>query len=214
MLLTLSVTNSTLFVQAEDYNITVNVSSPIQNKTYSTNDIPLSFSYNTNIITSPDVAGYSVVFCYILDGQPRFDMFGNLIPSGETIRIGEFCQPVPLAYNLSIQVPNGTHSLFVWVTFWVIPTGGNQNMFGVQSVSKVVNFTVSAETPTPTPSPTSSPSIIPSPSPESTSSPIPTSTAEPFPIALGIAIAVLVIIATIALVVVICAKLLVYYRKH
>jgi len=204
MLLAFSVTNQTLFVQAEDYNITVNVSSPIQNETYSTNDILLSFSYTTNIINSSDVIDYTVVFCYILDGQPRFDMFGNLIPSGETIRIGEFFQPVPLDYNLSIHVANGSHSLFVWINFWIIPSWGDQNMFGFQSVSKVVNFTVSAETPTSTPSPSPTPSPTPTNTAEPTSSPEPQP--EPFPTTL--------IIASVSIVAVIAIGFFVYFKKH
>jgi len=206
LLLALGVTNSTLFVQATEYNIIVDLHAP-KNKAYFTNDVPLSFSYNTNIITSPDVAGYSVVFCYNLDGQPRFDMFGNIIPSGETIRIGEFCQPVPLAYNSYIHVPNGSHSLFVHVTFWIRESGDYQNMFSVQSVSKVVNFTVCAGTPTSTPSPTLTPSGIASPSPAPTTTIEPTLTPEPFP-------TTLVAVASVTAVAVVIAWLLVYFKKR
>jgi hypothetical protein len=203
LLLALGVTIPTLFVQAEAFNITINVSSPIQNETYFTNDIPLSFSYTTNIINSSDVIDYTVVFCYILDGQPRFE-YGRLIPSGETTRIGEFFQPVPLDYNLSIHVPNGNHSLFVWVTFWIIPSGGNQNMLGPDNVSKVVNFTVSAETPTSTPSPSPTPSPTPEQTLEPTQSPEPQP--EPFPTTL--------VLAAVSVVAIVCIGLFVYIKKR
>ena len=146
-------------------NIVVNVSSPIQNETYFTNDIPLSFSYDTNITTSPDVANYTAVFTYNLDGQPNFDMFGNPVFGGKTTRIGAFYQPIPLDYNSSIHVPNGNHSLFVMATFWITPTGEYQNKFDVRNVSQVVNFTVSAETPTSSNSPTPTPEPKPEPFP-------------------------------------------------
>ena len=199
LLLALGVTIPTLFVQAEAFNITINVSSPTQNETYFTNDIPLSFSYTTNIINSSDVIDYTVVFCYILDGQPRFE-YGRLIPSGEAVRIGEFFQPVPLSYNMSIHVPNGNHSLFVWVTFWIIPSGGNQNMLGPDNVSQVVNFTVSAETPpsTPSPTPTLEPTLTPTPTVE------PQQT-EPFPATLVIAASVIIAV--------VCLGLVVYLKK-
>ena len=161
----LSVTNSTLFVQATTYNIFVEVSSPIQNKTYFTNDIPLSFNYITNITNLPNIAEYSVVFVYNLDGEPNFDMFGNPVFWGNTTRMGQFYQPIPLDYNSSIHVPNGNHSLFVMATFWITPTGEYQNKFDVRNVSQVVNFTVSAETPTSSNSPTPTPEPKPEPFP-------------------------------------------------
>jgi hypothetical protein len=116
LLLALGVADSALFVQAEDYYITIDVSSPIQGETYFTNEVPLSFSYETNIINSSDVIDYTVVFCYIIDGQPRFEL-GTLIPSGTTVRIGEFFQPVPLWWSAPIHVANGSHSVFVWINF-------------------------------------------------------------------------------------------------
>lgn len=184
VLLALSVTNSTLFVkgQATGYTIIVRVSSPIQNKTYVTNDIPLSFSYDTDIINSSSVAAYSVVFDYNLDGQPRFDMFGNPVFSGETTRIGQFYQPVPLTYNSSIHVPNGSHSLFIMATFWITPEDEYQNQFSVRAVSQVVNFTVSAGTPN--------------------SSDSPTQTAESFPWlpVAAVSVAVAVVVAVVAIV--------------
>ena len=147
MPLVMGVTNSTLLVQATTYNIIVEVSSPIQNKTYFTNDIPLSFNYSTNMDNLPNIAEYSVVFCYNLDGEPNFDYFGNPVFWGKTTRIGQFYQPIPLDYNSSIHVPNGNHTLFVSLTFWITPEGEYQNKFKVQTVSQVVNFTVSAPTP-------------------------------------------------------------------
>ena len=140
----MGVTNSTLLVQATTYNIIVEVTSPIQNKTYFTNDIPLSFNYSTNITNLPNIAEYSVVFVYNLDGEPNFDMFGNPVFWGNTTRIGQFYQPIPLDYNSSIFVPNGNHSLFVFLNFWITPEGESQNTFDVSAVSQVVNFTVSA----------------------------------------------------------------------
>jgi hypothetical protein len=133
----------TNLVKAETYDIIVEVSSPIQNKTYFTNDIPLSFNYSTNITNLPNITEYSVVFCYNLDGEPNFDVFGNPVFWGNTTRIGQFDQPVPSDYNSSIHVPDGNHSLFVLVTFWITPEG--RDTFDVNSVSQVVNFTVSAE---------------------------------------------------------------------
>ena len=129
------------------YNTIIEVSSPIQNKTYFTNDIPLSFNYSNNITNLPNITEYSVVFCYNLDGEPNFDVFGNPVFWGNTTRIGQFDQPVPLDYNSSIHVPDGNHSLFVLVTFWITPEG--RDTFDVNSVSQVVNFTVSAESPIP-----------------------------------------------------------------
>ncbi len=186
MLLALSFTNSTLFVQATIYDITinVNVSSPIQNETYFTNDIPLSFSYNSNITNSPDVANYTVVLCYNLDGQYWHDVFGNIMFSGETIRIGQFYQPAPLTHNSSIHVANGTHSLTVLVTFWVRPIGEYQNMFKVHNVSQVVNFTVSPGTPSSSPEPK----------------------LEPFPTTL--------VIASSVIIAVVCIASIVYFKKH
>lgn len=131
-------------VQATTYNIIVEVSSPLQNKTYFTNDIPLSFNYSTNIPNLPNIAEYSVVFCYNLDGEPTFDMFGNPVFWGKTTRIGQFYQPIPLNHNSSIHVPNGNHSLFVFLNFWITPEGESQNTFDVPAVSQVINFTVSA----------------------------------------------------------------------
>ena len=76
---------------------------------------------------------------------------------GEDTRIGQFYPPAPLDYNSSIHVPNGNHSLFVLVTFWITPVEEYADRFKVQNVSQVVNFTVSAETPTPSPVPTITP---------------------------------------------------------
>jgi len=130
------------------YNTIIEVSSPIQNKTYFTNDIPLSFNYSTNIPDLPNIAGYSVVFDYnLVDGEPDFDMFGKPIFWGKTIRIGQFYQPIPLDYNSSIPVPNGNYTLSVYLTFWITPEGEHQNGFGVRKVSQGVNFTVSSPTP-------------------------------------------------------------------
>ena len=131
-------------VHTTTYDIIVEVSSPIQNKTYFTNDIPLSFNYTTNIPNLPNIAEYSVVFCYNLDGEPNFDMFGNSVFWGNTTRIGQFYQPIPLDYNSSIHVPNGNHSLFVYLNFWITPEGEQTNIFDVPKVSQVINFTVSA----------------------------------------------------------------------
>jgi hypothetical protein len=213
MLLALGVTNSTLFVQATIYDVTinVNVSSPIQNKTYFTNDVPLSFSYDSNITNSPDVASYSVVFTYNIDGQPIFDMFGNTVFGGESTRIGQFYQPVPLWWSAPIHVPNGSHSLFVLITFWVRPIGENQNLFKVHNVSQVVNFTVSAGTPTstPSPSPTTTESPSPTPSPTSTTTLEPTQTPMPEPAPLPTTI----VIGIVAAVVVIGVGLFVYFKK-
>lgn len=138
----LGVSNLTPLVHATTYNISVDVSSPIENKTYFTNDVPLSFNYITNIPDLPNIADYSVVFCYNLDGEPNFDYFGNPVFWGETTRIGQFYQPIPLDYSSSIFVGNGDHSLFVCLTFWITPEGEYQNQFKVNAVSQVVNFTV------------------------------------------------------------------------
>lgn len=143
----MSNTNSIAAVQATGYNIAVEVSSPVQNKTYNTNDVPLRFSYGTNVTNSPNIANYSVVFCYNLDGEPTFGIFETPIFGGNTTRIGQFYQPVPLEYNSTIQVPNGNHSLFVHITFWITPEGEYENAFKVQNVSQVVNFTVNPTTP-------------------------------------------------------------------
>ena len=131
-------------VHTTTYDIIVEVSSPIQNKTYFTNDIPLSFNYTTNIPNLPNIAEYSVVFCYNLDGEPNFGMFGNPVFWGNTTRIGQFNQPIPLDYNSSIHVPNGNHSLFVYLNFWITPESEQTNIFDVPKVSQVINFTVSA----------------------------------------------------------------------
>lgn len=152
----------------DSFNIIIKVESP-QNITYNTNDIPLSFSYDTNIINSPRITNSSVVFLYNIDEQLIFDVFGNLIFTGETTRIGQFYQPVPLTYNSSIHVPDGNHSLFVVVAFWIYQNDIYPNTFRVLNVSQVFNFTVYAETPTSTPS--QSPSLNPSPSPSPSSSP-------------------------------------------
>jgi hypothetical protein len=150
MALVMGVTNSTLLVHATDYNSIVEVSSPIQNKTYFTNDVPLSFSYSTNIINSSNIGEYSVVFAYNLDGEPIWTPpWGMHVSGGKTTRIGQFYPPVPLDYTLSIDVPNGNHSLFVVVTFWIEPHGEIPNTFNVKDVSQVVNFTVSAGPPIP-----------------------------------------------------------------
>jgi hypothetical protein len=112
------------------------------------------------------------------------------------------------------ELPNGSHCLTIYLY------GLNQRTYQPKYLSYINTVYFSTvgnpilNSPTPSPTPTLTPSPSPSPTPIPSLSPSPTPTAEPFPIALGIAIAVLVIIATIALVVVICAKLLVYYRKH
>jgi len=206
MLLALSVTNQTLFVQPTVYDITINVdvSSPIQDETYFTNDVPLSFSYESNITNSSDVADYSVVFTYNIDGQPIFDMFGNGVFSGETIRIGQFYEPVPSWWSAPIHVPNGKHSLFVLITFWVRPVGEYQNKFKVYNVSQVVNFTVSAGTPTSTPSPSPTPSPTSIQTLEPTHSPEPQQP-EPFPTTL--------LTASVIIIAVVCIGLLVYFKK-
>ena len=175
-------TVDTKSIQAEGYNITVEVSSPIPDKTYKTNNVPLSFSCDANINNSSNVASYSVVFDYNLDGQPGFDMFGNPVFSGETKRIGQFYQPVPIDYNSSIHVPDGIHSLFVLVTFWITPTGEHQNTFSARAVSQVVNFTISAGT--------------------TNSSDSLTSTDEPFPwVPVSSAVAVVAVVVAVAAVV-------------
>ena len=140
--LVMSVSNLTPLVHATTYNTLVDISSPIQNKTYFTNDISLIFNYSTNIPDLSNIAEYSVVFCYNLDGEPNFDYFGNPVFWGETTRIGQFYQPIPLDYSSSIFVGNGNHSLFVYLTFWITPEGEYQNKFKVTTVSQVINFTV------------------------------------------------------------------------
>ena len=140
--LVMSVSNLTPLVHATTYNTLVDTSSPIQNKTYFTNDISLIFNYSTNIPDLSNIAEYSVVFCYNLDGEPNFDYFGNSVFWGETTRIGQFYQPIPLEYSSSIFVGNGNHSLFVYLTFWITPEGEYQNKFKVTTVSQVINFTV------------------------------------------------------------------------
>jgi hypothetical protein len=177
MPLIMVVTDSTLLVYA-DYDTIVEVSSPIQNKTYFTNDITLSFSYTTNIINSSDIGEYSVVFAYNLDGEPIWTPpWGMHVSGGKSTRIGQFYQPVPLDYTMSIDVQNGNHTLFVIITFWIEPHGEHPNTLKVKDVSQIVNFTVSSETPTPTPTTTLELTQQPSASPEHTQSP-PT-TAEP-----------------------------------
>jgi hypothetical protein len=122
-------------------------------------------------------------------------MFGNTVFGGKSTRIGQFYQPVPLWWSAPIYVSNGSHSLFVLVTFWVMPVGENQNSFKVHNVSKVVNFTVSAETPTLTPSPDPTPSPTPTTTLEPTQSPEPQP--EPFPTvpALAVSVAAVVVVA-------------------
>ena len=135
-------------VQATTYNIIVEVSSPIQNKTYFTNDIPLSFNYSTDIINSSKFGeSRGVVFVYNLDGGLIFDMFGKAhFLDGKTTRIGQFYEPVPSHYTLSIDVTNGNHSVIVIVTFWFMREG---ELISIQRVSQAVNFTVSSEPPIP-----------------------------------------------------------------
>ncbi len=153
-------TNSILLVNAQtsQYNIIpsknyveVNISSPSQGQIYS-NDVALSFSYTTNISNS---TGYSVVFNYNLDGQGGFDVFGNPVFTGETTRIGEFYQPVPLTYNSSIHVSTGNHTLFVMVTIWLVIDGQHQS---VSNCSEIVNFEVTSGGPISSLSPSTSPS--------------------------------------------------------
>jgi len=137
------------------YYVNVNISSPIQDQIYS-NDVALSFSYTTNISNS---TGYSVVFNYNLDGQGGFDVFGNPVFTGETNRIGEFYQPVPLTYNSSIHVSTGNHTLFAMVTIWL---NINRQQQSVSNCSEIINFEVTAGgpisslSPSPSPRPTSS----------------------------------------------------------
>ena len=129
-------------VQATTYNTIVEVSSPIQNKTYFTNDIPLSFNYSTDIINSSKFGeSRGVVFVYNLDGGLIFDMFGKAhFLGGKTTRICQFYEPVPSHYTLSIDVTNGNHSVIVIVTFWFMREG---ELISIQRVSQAVNFTVS-----------------------------------------------------------------------
>lgn len=130
------------------YNAIIEVSSPVQNKTYVTNDIPLSFNYSTNIPDLPNIAGYNVVFDYnLVDREPDFDVLGKPIFWGKTITIGQFYQPIPLDYNSSIYVPDGNYTLSVHLTFWITPAGEHQNVFGVRKVSQEINFTVSSPIP-------------------------------------------------------------------
>ena len=150
MLIALMVTNSKLFVQATGYNIVVKVSSPVQNKTYITNDIPLSFICDANITEPTLVANSTVAYAYNLDGQT--------VPYGESSRIGQFYQPFPFFHNSSINVPNGNHSLFVLATFWITSVDEYADTFQMNNVSQVVNFTVNADLPTIPNSPTPLPS--------------------------------------------------------
>jgi hypothetical protein len=147
MPLVMAVTNSTLLVQATKYNV-VEVSSPIQNKTYFTTVIPLSFNYSSDVINSKEFGeSRGVVFVFNLDGELIFDMFGQAhFFGGNTTRIGQFYQPVPLDYTLSVDVPNGNHSFILLITFWFMREG---ELINVQKVSQAVNFIVSAEPPIP-----------------------------------------------------------------
>ena len=146
--LVMSVSNFTLLVHATTYNTSVDISSPIQNQSYFTNDIPLSFNYSTDIINSSEFGeSRGVVFVYNVDGGLIFDMFGRAhFLGGKTTRIGQFYEPVPSDYTLSIDVPNGNHSVIVIVTFWFMREG---KLISIQRLSQAVNFTVSAEPPIP-----------------------------------------------------------------
>lgn len=142
------------FEANEPYNITpsgksikVSVASPKQNQTYP-NDVPLSFSFDAKFDNSTD---YSVVYCYNLDGKGGFDVFGNPVFTGETIRIGQFYQPVPLTYNSSIHVSTGKHTLFVMVTIWTYVGGQAQS---IANCSEIVKFNVSPQAQNQSPSPT------------------------------------------------------------
>ena len=154
-LIALMVTNSKLFVQATGYNIVVRVSSPVQNKTYITGDIPLSFICDANITDPTLVANCTVVYAYNLDGKT--------VPWGESSRMGQFYQPFPFFHSSSIHVPSGNHSLFVLVTFWITPVDEYADTFKMNNVSQVVNFTVNADLPTipnsPTPLPSEQPQL-------------------------------------------------------
>jgi parallel beta-helix repeat protein len=143
MPLVMGVSNLTLLVNATTYNTSVDISSPIQNKTYFTNDIPLSFNYSTDIINSSEYGeSRGVVLVYSLDGEVVFDMFGQAHLGGMTTRIGQFYEPVPSDYTLSIDVPNGNHSVIVMVTFWFMREG---QLISIRRLSQTINFTVSAE---------------------------------------------------------------------
>jgi hypothetical protein len=144
MPLVMSVSNLTPLVHATTYSTLVDISSPIENKTYFTNDIPLSFNYSTDIIDSSEYGeSHGVVFVYNVDGGLIFDMFGKAhFLGGKTTRIGQFYEPVPSDYALSIDVPNGNHSVIVMVTFWFMREG---ELISIERISQTVNFTVSAE---------------------------------------------------------------------
>jgi len=144
----MSVSNLTPLVHATTYNTLVDISSPIENKTYFTNDIPLSFNYSTDIIDSSEFGeSHGVVFVYNVDGEVIFSVYGQaFFLGGKTTRIGQFYEPVPSDYSLYIDVPNGKHSVIVMVTFWFMREG---ELISIERISQTVNFTVSAEPPIP-----------------------------------------------------------------
>jgi hypothetical protein len=121
--------------QSTAYKAIVNITSPIQNQTYNTNNILLSFTFDTNIKASNT---HGVVFVYALDGQTNYHT-----PDGTRIeRIGEFYPPLSSSYSTIVNVPNGKHLIWVQVDYYT-----NDNDYPIEKLSQIVNFTVNTGLP-------------------------------------------------------------------
>ena len=190
----LSLGGTRLVVIADDSGfsreVSVRITSPIQNQTYYSHDVLLNFTLDIKINASDP---HCAVVVSNIDGKLGYR-------GGRGARVGEYYSPFSPSYSTTMNVPDGNHLL--WVEVWLyklyISDSGERGIegFPMENLSQIVNFTVSAGTPPPSESPTSAPP-----------SESPTTTEEPFswlPIAA-------VSVTSITLV---TMALLVYFKKR
>ncbi len=169
LLLGLGFTNSTLLVkgQPSGYEVKVHVSSPIQNETYQTNNIPLNFTLDIESINAS--LFQQVLFMCNLDGQTGYHGGSGIsiggIPDGYYV----FLPPFPSTYNTTINVPNGNHLLWVEADLWLNDSSYDDD-YPITNLSQIVSFTVdnttlSSTSPSPSSTQIPTPSTSPSPSP-------------------------------------------------
>jgi len=166
--------------------VIVRITSPIQNQTYYSNDVPLNFTLYTNLDASDT---YCAVVVSNLDGKLGYR-------GGRGTRIGEYYPPFSSSYSTTMNVPDGNHLLWVEVWLYTIDSDVGGIGYPMSNLSQIVNFTVSAGTLLPSESPTSAPP-----------SESPTSTEEPFswlPIAA----------VSVASIILVTVALLVYFKKR
>ncbi len=129
----------------------INVSSPIENGTYSNNTVRISFTYDTKDLPSKFIIQSVVLFCD-LDEGPGYQ--------AHVTHLGDYGAPIPLSYSSTLTVPDGNHSLYVAVAIWG-NLEGYVNTYDISDYSEIINFTVvnSPGSPSPTPNPSASPSV-------------------------------------------------------